>query len=109
MTEEWKPLQGYEDSFEVSNFGHFRSKDHMVLQRAGSSFRLNTYLGKDLKPSVSKNGRLRITLRLNGKKTTLSVSRTVAKHFLDDFNESCKVSFIDGDPTNCRIDNLRCI
>ncbi len=110
MIEEiWKPLEGYENSFEVSSFGNFRSKDHMVLQKSGTSFRISTYLGKDLHPSKTKDGRLKITLRLNGKKTTLSVSRIVAKHFLEDFDISKRVTFIDGDSTNCRIDNLKCI
>lgn len=108
MMETWKKIEGYEDIYEISNFGRFRSVDHLTL-KVGSTFNLYPYLGRDLHPSSTKSGGLRITLRNGPLKHTFSVSRLVAKHFLVGYTEECKIVFLDGNKKNCRADNLRII
>mgnify|MGYP001313754711 CR=1 FL=1 len=64
VTEIWKPIEGYEGIYEVSNKGRVRNSD-----------------GKVLKHCYDKDGYPRLSLRHNGKAHTLTIHRLVAKAF----------------------------
>ena len=64
--EEWRPIEGYEGLYEVSNFGQVRS----------------LIKGKLLKPTESFNGYYVVNLYLEKKPTTHNVHRLVAVTFL---------------------------
>lgn len=56
VTEIWKPIEGYEGIYEVSNKGRVRNSD-----------------GKVLKHCYDKDGYPRLSLRHNGKAHTLTI------------------------------------
>ena len=75
MFEEWKPVNGYEGLYEVSNMGQIRS-----LPR-------NTTSGKMLKFATDKDGYYRTVLVKNGIKKNVYVHRIVARAFVDGFSD----------------------
>jgi len=88
--EEWRPVPGYENTYEVSSFGQVRRIE-----------------GKSLKPCANSKGYLQVTLHCRGKGVALLVNRLVLMAFRgippEDF-ESCH-----GDDIKCnnRLSNLR--
>ena len=103
MTEVWKPVKGYENSYEVSNLGNVRSVDRIVEQKAkcGSTAK-HLYKGKLLSPVHQADGYL--TVNLSGK--VIGVHRVVALTFLPNSDGKPYVNHIDGIKTNNRLDNL---
>jgi hypothetical protein len=80
-SEEWRPVEGFK-YYEVSSLGRVRSKKRTCIeQRAGKTIR-RTYKSKVLKPGISSNGYLVVTLSRKGKTETRTVHRLVAGAFL---------------------------
>ncbi len=96
--EEWKPITGYEEDYEVSNLGRVRSKDMLVW--GGKSYYQKK--GKILKPGLGGTGYYTVSLR--GK--THKVACLVANAFLIKESDSDYVNHIDGDKTNDNVANL---
>lgn len=96
--EEWKPITGYEEDYEVSNLGRVRSKD--ILVWGGKSYYQKK--GKILKPGLGGTGYYTVSLR--GK--THKVACLVANAFLIKESDSDYVNHIDGDKTNDNVANL---
>lgn len=98
----WKAIEGYEEEYQVSNFGKVRSlgryqKNHSKLQwREGSlkSFR------------ADPQGYLMTDLYKDGKQTTQRVHRLVAEAFIENPNDEPTVNHIDGDRNNNAASNL---
>lgn len=87
----WKPLQGYEKYYKVSNLGKI------------FSFHKN----KLLKPHKCKNGYTYVCLVNDDKKHFYSLHRIIAKHFVPGYSSSrCFVNHINEDKTDNRADNL---
>lgn len=94
MKEEWRPIEGTDGQYEVSNTGKVRS---------------NNYLGhgktKELK--LWANGSyLRVGLRFNGKYTRFLVHRLVASAFIPNPDNLPEVNHINGNPKDNQVDNL---
>ena len=107
MTEVWKPIQGYEGWYEISNFGNVRSVPREVIQnhwQGGVS--VYKMPGRTLKPGVNPNGYCHIDLHRNGKIQRFSIHRLVAIHFIENPCGYPIVNHIDADPSNNRADNL---
>ena len=107
MQEIWKPVEGFEAYYEVSNTGKVRSKPREIQlsgKRAGQS---RVYAGKELKP-LNSQGHLMVHLQRGGNRLTVGLGRLVAQHFLEGFKDSERyfVKYKDGDPSNCSIENL---
>lgn len=103
MQEVWKDVQGYEDSYQVSNLGKVRSKDrYRNVCGGGKRF----VKGVIRKPSVCTNGYLEVLLYKDGQRKTVLLHRLVAKTFLDNPENLPEVNHKDEDITNCRVDNL---
>lgn len=99
----WKPVVGFEEQYEVSNFGKVRSVDRIQRRSNGyveCDFRIS---GKVLKPYIT--GRGYPTVALGGK--NVKVHRIVAEAFLkrDNYGKD-EVNHIDGNKNNNRADNL---
>ena len=73
--EAWRPVKGYEDSYEVSDKGSVRSIDR--IDSGGR--RLD---GRTLKPSNNGNGYIQVALSKNGKLKTHRIHHLVAQAFL---------------------------
>lgn len=95
--EQWKPVVGWEELYEVSDQGRVRSI---------SDANPNTYVGRLRIISAARDGRRRITLCRNTKQHTYLLHRLVADAFLGPRPVGKEVNHIDGDPTNNRIENL---
>lgn len=86
--EEWKPVPGYEDLYEVSTLGRVR--------RGGRLKRL----------PINNQGRRNVGLWRGGKGLTVMVHRLVAETFLGPCPEGLWVCHRDGDCLNNQVSNL---
>jgi NUMOD4 motif/HNH endonuclease len=94
MEEVWKPVEGSDGLYEVSNFGNVRS--HTARKR-----------GSTMQPKINRNGYLVVNLRLHGKSSTKSVHRLVLAAFTDfNYTNEFDVRHLDGNPHNNTLDNL---
>lgn len=89
MEEEWRPVVGYEDRYEVSNQGRVRNLKGLIM-----------------KPSVHRDGYLWIGLVSKTMPYNVSVHRMVAKAFIPNPENKPTVNHKDGCKTNNRVDNL---
>ena len=86
MTEEWRPVVGYEGQYEVSSLGRVRSLSS----------------GKMLSTRVGSGGYTRVTLCHRA----FHVHKLVAGAFLGPCPNRQEVRHLDGDRTNCGLSNL---
>lgn len=88
--EEWLPIHGYEDTYQISNYGNVYSN---VSRRL-------------LKLTLNAQGYLQVGLTLDGNTKIHSSHRLVAIHFLDNYDNSKRVTHLDGDKLNNKYTNL---
>ena len=102
--ETWKPVNGYEDSYEVSNLGVVRTLERKASHRYG--FRI--VKAKTLSAGLTrkKNGYLVVNLSVHNKPKSYTVHRLVAVAFIPNPNNLPHINHIDGNPLNNRADNL---
>lgn len=94
MREEWKPIVGYEDRYEVSNYGRVRSLP--------VKSRTKYFCGRVLVLMTDKLGYKIVNLS----RKTYKVHRLVAKAFIDNPNNYICVNHKDEDKSNNKVDNL---
>lgn len=110
MNETWKPVPGYELSYQVSSLGRVRSLTRTRIVKnchGGTSYR--TDRGRIMKDhSVGIGGYRYVSLRNDGKKRkNFFVHRLVADAFCERRSGCEYVDHIDYDRRNNRADNLR--
>lgn len=98
----WKPIRGYEGSYEVSSDGRVRGVDRTV-KRSTSPRRVN---GVEIKPHRSNSGYKFVLLRNAGKQKPFYIHRLVAAAFVPNPNGLNVVNHIDEDKDNNCADNL---
>ena len=103
MSEEWRPIEGYEGLYEVSSYGRVRSLDRYV-KTCYEAYKLHK--GKILSPAKDKNGYLKVHLCCNGKHNIIRVHRLVCKAFIPNPDNLPEVNHKDEDKTNNSVDNL---
>lgn len=110
----WKDVIGFEDYYQVSNFGNIRSKDRVIydknFSKSGKPFeRKRTFNGKILKSNkVCETGHLSVAFYKNGRSQgSRLIHRVVAEHFIPNPSSLPIVDHIDGNPQNNHVDNLR--
>ena len=105
MAEIWKPLPGYEGSYEVSDHGQVRSLDRHCLGKDGRS---EFHAGKILKPWSQRRGSyLAVSIRDGSRTVKRTVHSLVAEVFLGPRPPKMDVMHLDGDRRNNAVENLR--
>lgn len=92
IKEEWKPVEGFQGLYEISNLGRVKS------------FVVNTQ-GRILKQHVSKHGYLVIRLT-NTSRKSFFVHRLVATAFCEKYTKELEVNHKDGNKLNNIFTNL---
>lgn len=106
-TEIWKDIEGYEDLYQVSNYGAIKSLDRFILRNDGvTQFKK----GQVITPTANSDGYYQLKLCKNGKSHTYKVHQIVAKHFLTKPNDyemrNYEVNHKDYDRKNNNVNNL---
>ena len=99
MSEEWRPIEGYEGLYEVSSYGRVRSLDRYD---SNNHFRK----GKVLSPVKNKDGYLQVNLCCNGKYKMFLVHRLAAQAFIPNPDNLPEINHKDENPGNNNVDNL---
>lgn len=102
--EVWKEIDGYNQRYEVSNYGRVRSKDMVVNGRLQNCHKIK---GRILKPHTDKEGYKGIVLCINQKRKTFRLHRLVAAAFIPNPENKPCIDHIDGNRANNHADNLR--
>jgi NUMOD4 motif-containing protein/HNH endonuclease/helix-turn-helix protein len=94
--EQWKPIEGFESTYEVSNYGRVkRIKDSE-----------NTFAGRIRKLSPDNRGYMAVNLCQNGVVSRKAVHRLVAVAFIPQIEGKPDINHKDGNKTNNRWTNL---
>jgi hypothetical protein len=96
MEEVFVPIKGFEELYEISNFGRIKSSSNWRKKIKGF-----------LSPTVMKIGYYMVSLNKDKKAKKCYVHRLIAEHFIDNPNGYKFVDHIDGDKLNNSIINLR--
>lgn len=104
MKEIWKPIEGYEGHYSVSNLGRVRSEERTIKRCNGRTLKINEKFLKHRKFICLK--RNYVTLNLNRKIETISVSDLVANAFLRPRKKGERILNKNGDWDDNRPDNL---
>lgn len=91
--EEWRWIRGYEDCYQISNFG--RTKSFMLA------------MPRILVPSFHQKGYLLISLNKGGKRKNFCVHRLVAETFIPNPDGKPEIDHRDGCKLNNFVENLR--
>ena len=99
----WKPVSGYEGSYEVSNLGNVRSLDRIIFRRDGTQFKK---IGQPIKKKLTRAGYHVVTLWDTPKPKHFFVHRLVLEAFDRKRLEREVCRHIDDNPLNNRLENI---
>lgn len=102
MKEEWRPIEGFEGQYEVSNTGKIRSIDRKVYQQG----KFVSYGGTEMKPYHNNRGYQMIALSKGNKKKRLLVHRLVAIAFIPNIDNLPCINHKDENKDNNNVNNL---
>lgn len=92
----WYWIEGYEKLYQISNYGRIKS-----FPRNGTGKEI-----KILRPEITKDGYLRISLHMNDKIKRFFIHRLVALTFIDNYENKPYVNHKDGNKFNNYFENL---
>lgn len=101
--EEWLPVIGYENTYEVSDSGRIRSLERWV--RCGQGYR--KVPAKMMVLGRTKKGYVIVNISRDGKSKTHNVHALVLTSFVGPRPAGMEACHGDGNPKNNRLDNLR--
>lgn len=93
----FKPIEGYEGLYEISNYGRVKNLKNRYYKTKGIFI---------MKPSKDKKGYYSITLTKNKVSRKTGIHRLIAKAFIPNPNNYPIINHIDNNPSNNSIDNL---
>lgn len=96
MKEQWKPIDGTDGRYDVSNTGRVRNNNNYR----------NTNTAKVISQRLTQSGRVLVTLYIEGKRKDFQAHRLVAKAFIPNDENLPQVNHIDGNPQNNSVENL---
>lgn len=102
MEESWKPVVGWEDSYEVSDKGRVRSVDRIIETKTGDQH----LKGKVLSPAYYK-GYPRVNLCKNRKGRSAWIHRLVLEAFVGPCPANHEACHWNDNPSDNRLENLR--
>lgn len=104
VEEQWRPVRGYENEYQVSNLGQVQSVERFVRGRDGSARRLQ---GKLLTPRIRDDGTHAVNLWTKNHYKQIPIRRLVLEAFdraqprgFDGVNKN-------GNPADNRLSNLK--
>lgn len=103
MSEQWKPIEGYEGCYEVSDLGNVRSVAHKVNIKSGKQ---RNSPSRVLVQKTVRNGYRQVGLSQYGKSKWVGVHRLVATAFVPNPEGLPQVNHINENKTDNRADNL---
>jgi len=101
--EEWKPVVGWEEAYQISNIGNVKSLQRTSYYSNGAT---HTVYEKILKNVDDGKGYYRVRLSVNGKNRSCFVHQLVAQAFLQHIPGKTDVNHINGTKTDNRVENL---
>lgn len=104
MVEIWADVNGYEGSYQISNYGNVLSLRREVKQ--GKYGKTRVVEEKIMKPNDNGNGYLVVPLSSCSKRKNFYIHRLVAEHFVPNCTGGDYVNHKDYDTHNNRADNL---
>ena len=106
MEEIWKPVDGFEGYYEISNLGNLRSVDKYIRWGRNKG-RIRYFPSKILSPSINNSGYKIHTLSKPGSKPVCkTIHRMVATTFIPNPHNLSDVNHIDENKNNNSVDNL---
>ena len=107
MSEQWKPIPGYEGWYEISDLGNIRSLDREIVQLSKSGGLIRRRIkGCMVEPTDNGHGYLIVGLRKNQSRKNFYVHRLVADIFLDNPMRFPVVNHLDYNRRNNTVKNL---
>lgn len=104
--EVWKPVVGYENYYEISNYGRLRSfSRHTIDSRGRKSF----HYGKIIKAAVSRCGYATFRISVECKLICVTLHRLVAEAFIPNPKNLPFVNHLDENKLNNHVSNLEWI
>lgn len=103
MSENWRPVVGWEDLYEVSDQGRVRSRDRIVPSRGGT----RVAAGRVLRPGPTQSGRRTVSLSRDGHARPRRIYLLVLEAFVGPRPPGMCGCHNDGNPSNDALVNLR--
>lgn len=104
---EWRPVVGYEEQYEVSNYGDLCSLDRVIGRQKQGNF---VRTGQPIKTYITPKGYLRVMLSKDGAGKNYLVHRLVADAFLEprtpDDNDAWEINHRNGNKADNYYRNL---
>ena len=104
IEEIWKPIQGYEGFYEISNLGRVKSNTRFVRHNCGGLKKVEEHILSQL--ITRKNGYCQVFLWKNGKRKVFLVHRLVLHAFVGQCPDGMEVRHINSVPSDNRLCNL---
>lgn len=102
--EEWRPVVGFEDAYEVSNLGRVRRSGRAA--RTGNGRGGGARIGRLIAQGDAPGGYVRVQLWKAGRGRAVLVHRIVAAAFIGPVPDGEEVNHRDGDKKNNAVSNL---
>ena len=99
----WKPIEGYEGFYEISNKGRVKSLSRIFTRKDGRRY---TVKEKIINPTADKDGYLRIELNKIGTPKKHFIHRLVGIAFIDNPKGKPQINHVDFDTKNNNVENL---
>lgn len=104
--EEWRPVQGFEGIYEVSNRGGFRTLEHHVTFPWNGREFTKLVRARIHKQHLTDRGYVKLTLKHKGIQTHEFVHRMVARAFIPNPHNLPVVNHLNSNRADNRVENL---